>query len=89
MPVAQFTAPVFATSAPGEPDNLYVVEQAGRILVLQNGKTRATPFLDISSLVSTGGERGLFSIAFPQDHGTTGLCYVDYTDTNGNAVVAS
>ena len=32
--VAHFTAPVYATAAPGEPGNLYVVEQAGVIRVL-------------------------------------------------------
>jgi hypothetical protein len=55
VPVATFTAPVYATSAPNEPTNLYVVEQAGRIVVLQNGTVRATPFLDIRSIVQSGG----------------------------------
>ena len=62
--VATFSAPVYATSAPGDPATLYVVEQAGRIMVLRNAKTRATPFLDIRPLVRSGGEQGLLSVAF-------------------------
>ena len=60
--------PVFATQAPGEPKRLYVVEQPGRIRVVENGKVRATPFLDIRSLVSAGGEQGLLGLAFPPDY---------------------
>ena len=87
VPVAQFSAPVFATSAPGEPGNLYVVEQAGRILVLQNGKTRVTPFLDIRPLVQAGGEQGLLSVAFDPGYATNHRFYVDYTDRGGDTRV--
>jgi glucose/arabinose dehydrogenase len=85
--VATFTAPVYATSAPGEPTNLYVVEQAGRIMVLQNGTVRATPFLDIRSIVQSGGEEGLLSVAFDPDYATNHRFYVDYTDMNGDTRV--
>jgi glucose/arabinose dehydrogenase len=85
--VAQLTAPVYATAAPGEPRNLYVVEQAGRILVLQGGKVRATPFLDIHRLVRSGGEQGLLSIAFDPAYAKTRRFFVDYTDRNGDTRV--
>jgi glucose/arabinose dehydrogenase len=87
VPVATFAAPVYATSAPGEPDNLYVVEQAGRIMVLQNGKTRPTPFLDIRPLVQAGGEQGLLSVAFDPAYATNHRFYVDYTDVHGDTRV--
>jgi glucose/arabinose dehydrogenase len=87
VPVAKFSAPVYATSAPGEPGNLYVVEQAGRIMVLRNGTTRATPFLDIRSIVRSGGEQGLLSVAFDPAYPANHYFYVDYTDTNGNTRV--
>jgi glucose/arabinose dehydrogenase len=86
-PVATFVAPVYARSAPGEPTNLYVVEQAGRIMVLQNGAVRATPFLDIRSIVQSGGEEGLLSVAFDPDYATNHRFYVDYTDVNGDTRV--
>ena len=85
--VAHLTAPVYATAAPGEPRNLYVVEQAGRILVLQGGKVRATPFLDIRRLVRSGGEQGLLSIAFDPAYAKTRRFFVDYTDRNGDTRV--
>jgi glucose/arabinose dehydrogenase len=85
--VAQFDAPVYATTAPGEPHNLYVVEQAGRIRVLQSGRIRATPFLDIRPLVSSGGERGLLSVAFDPAYAKTHRFFVDYTDRNGDTRV--
>ena len=85
--VAHFEAPVYATSAPGEPGNLYVVEQAGRIRVLAGGHIRATPFLDIRRQVVSGGEQGLLSVAFDPDYATNRRFYVDYTDANGDTRV--
>jgi glucose/arabinose dehydrogenase len=78
---------VYATAAPGEPGNLYVVEQAGRILVLQNGKVRTTPFLDTRSLVQSGGEQGLLSVAFDPGYAKNRRFYVDYTDVHGDTRV--
>jgi glucose/arabinose dehydrogenase len=85
--VAQFDAPVYATTAPGEPGSLYVVEQAGTIRVLANGRTRSTPFLDIRSQVVSGGEQGLLSVAFDPAYAKTHRFFVDYTDKNGNTRV--
>jgi glucose/arabinose dehydrogenase len=87
VPVARFSSPVYATTAPGEPTNLYVVEQAGRIMVMQNGQTRAAPFLDIRPLVLSGGEQGLLSVAFDPAYQANHFFYVDYTDRNGDTHV--
>jgi len=57
--IASANAPVYLTATPSEPNNLYVVEQAGVVRVIVNGATRAKPFLDIRSRVKSGGERGL------------------------------
>jgi glucose/arabinose dehydrogenase len=59
------------------------VEQGGRILQVAGGTT--TPVLDISDRITSGGERGLLGLAFSPD-GTH--AYVNFTDTNGNTVVA-
>jgi glucose/arabinose dehydrogenase len=53
-------------------------------MVLSNGQTRATPFLDIRSKVQSGGEEGLLSVAFDPAYAKTRRFYVDYTDTNGD-----
>lgn len=45
-------------------------------------------FLDLSSLASTGGERGLLGLAFHPDYQTNGYFFVNYTNTAGNTVVA-
>jgi glucose/arabinose dehydrogenase len=83
--VGTFAAPVYATSAPGDPASLYVVEQAGRI-VRVHGAARTT-FLDIRRLVVSGGEQGLLSVAFDPRYATNRRFYVDYTDRNGDTRV--
>jgi glucose/arabinose dehydrogenase len=80
-------APDHLASTPGEPDRLYVVEQPGRIRVIENGRLSPQPFLDITSAVQAGGEQGLLSVAFHPDYADSGLFYVDYTDLDGNTRV--
>ena len=82
-----FSSPVFVTSAPGDPDTLYVVEQRGTIEIVSGGTITGT-FLDISSLVESGGEQGLLSMAFSPHYATNHLFYVSYTDLQGNSRVA-
>ena len=80
--IGSFDAPVYITGAPGFPKLLFVVEQQGRIAVLNGG--RAGTFLDIHDLVNYGGERGLLSVAFPPDYADSKRFYVYYTDAAGN-----
>ena len=84
--VAGFDAPTFVTAAPGEPDRLYVVEQAGRIRYVVGHRIAGT-FLDIRSRVRSGGEQGLLSVAFSPDYARNHLFYVDYTDRAGDTRV--
>ena len=49
---------------PGDFDRLFVVEQDGRIRVIRGGEVLPAPFLDLTDSVSSGGERGLLSVAF-------------------------
>jgi glucose/arabinose dehydrogenase len=74
--------PVAITNA-GD-NRLFVTEQPGQIIII--GKN--TPFLDISSLVSCCNERGLLSVAFHPFYAVNGLFYVDYTNLNGDTVIA-
>lgn len=69
-------------------DRLFVTQQEGLIFVVQNGVRRTRPFLDLRQLVSTGGELGLLSIAFPPDYAESGRFYVDYTNRDEEVVVA-
>jgi glucose/arabinose dehydrogenase len=83
--VASVTAPLHVTAPRSEPGRIYVVEQDGRIRVVQNRRVRT--FLDISGRVSSGGERGLLSVAFHPSYRTNRRLYVNYTDNNGNTRV--
>ena len=69
---------------------LFVTSQLGRIFVLQLGATsvNTTPFLDVSSLVSCCDERGLLGLAFHPRYHDNGFFYIDYTNRNGDTVIA-
>lgn len=67
---------------------LFITLQDGRVMIHDGTQVLPEPFLDIRSLTVADGERGLLSIAFPPHYAATGLFYVNYTDRNGDTVVA-
>ncbi|HSD23598.1 MAG TPA: PQQ-dependent sugar dehydrogenase [Solirubrobacterales bacterium] len=77
-----FDQPIFATSPPGDP-RLFVVERPGYVQVLHDGTV--TQFLDIHTLTTTDGERGLLSMAFDPSYASNGLFYVYYTGDGTNS----
>ena len=82
-------SPVFVTGAGTGDGRLYVVEQGGRIRVVEpDGSLRAEPFVDLSDRISSGGERGLLGLAFHPRYASNGRLFVDYTDRDGNTVVS-
>ena len=83
-----FSQPVFLTHAGDGSGSVYVVEQGGRILVLDaNGERRST-FLNISDRVESGGERGLLGLAFHPDYESNGRFFVYYSNNAGDNVVS-
>jgi glucose/arabinose dehydrogenase len=78
--------PLYLTAPVGD-GRLFVVEQAGRIRIIKNGQLLQTPFLDIAARVSSGGERGLLSVAFHPSYAANGFFYVNFTDLSGNTRV--
>jgi glucose/arabinose dehydrogenase len=76
-------SPVHLT-APASDARLFIVEQPGRIRIVENGQLLPTPFLDIAAKVSSGGERGLLSVAFHPGYAQNGQFYVNYTDKAGD-----
>jgi glucose/arabinose dehydrogenase len=86
--VTGLTQPVAFVQDPGDPTMQYVVEQGGFVRLIRGGILQPTPFLDLRSSISSGGERGLLGIAFPFDYATSGRFFVDFTDLNGDTVVA-
>lgn len=68
---------------------LFIVEQAGRIVTVDTANPQdKTLFLDITSKVGGGGERGLLGLAFHPAFQQNGQFFVNYTDKAGNTVVA-
>jgi uncharacterized protein (TIGR03437 family) len=67
---------------------LFLVQQNGLIRILRNGALVSQPFLDIRARTVAGGERGLLGLAFPQGFAGKQRFYVNYTDRNGNTVIA-
>ncbi len=82
------TSPVGFVQDPSNATVQYVLEQGGLIKVVQNGTVLPTPFLNLTSAISTGGERGLLGLAFPSNYGATGSFWVKFTNPAGNTVVA-
>src|SRR5690349_20121541 len=75
-----FTQPIAFVQDPSRTDTQYVVEQTGRIFVLQYGTVRQTPFLDLSAVVLDSGEQGLLGFALAPDYATSGRSYVNFID---------
>jgi len=86
--VSGLTLPVEFIQDPSNRSIQYVLEQCGTVRVILNGTLLAPPFLDVSPIISCGGERGLLGIAFPPDSATSRRFYINYTNAVGDTVVS-
>jgi glucose/arabinose dehydrogenase len=60
-----FTNPIAVQQPlPDGSNRFFVAEQAGAIRIVQNGAILPAPFLDLTSKVNSGGEKGLLGLAF-------------------------
>lgn len=85
--VSGLSRPLLITHAGDK--QLFVVEQPGRIRIVKNGQLLETPFLDIEAIVNnTATEQGLLGLAFHPDYAANGQFFVNYTDLNGDTVIA-
>lgn len=81
--------PIDLTSARDGSGRLFILEQEGIVIVVEDGVRRQEPFLDIRDRVGAdGSERGLLGIAFHPGYPENGFFYVNYTDKSGNTVIA-
>ena len=87
--VTGFSAPLDVTNAGDGSGRLFVVEQGGRDPGRHGRGDLDPPFLDISDRITSGGERGLLGLTFHPDYPTDPRFFVDYTDRDGNTVVAA
>ena len=87
--VSGLAQPVGVYALPGDSNRLFVVEQTGRIQLVDittlPGTIAATPFLNVGStglgLIQSGGERGLLGLAFDPNYNVNGHFYIYYTST--------
>ena len=87
-----YKKPVFITSSPNNAKLLYIVEQAGLIKLINDGKKLSRPFFDINKRVVNpnrpGDERGLLGFAFHPNHTNNGKFYINYMDNDGNTIIS-
>ena len=81
------SSPLYVLAPSGDTNRLFVVEQDGAIRVLHHDSLLATPFLDVSGHITSGGERGLLSLAFHPGYAQNGLFFIDFTDAHGDTRV--
>ncbi|MDD5468187.1 MAG: PQQ-dependent sugar dehydrogenase [Anaerolineales bacterium] len=81
--------PVGVTHAGDGSQRLYVLEQDGVVRIVESGRLLPEPFLDIRDRVgSRGSEQGLLGLAFHPNFAQNGAFYVNYTDQQGDTVIA-
>jgi glucose/arabinose dehydrogenase len=80
------SSPVFVTNARDGSGRLFIIEQGGIIKVVQPGTTTATEFLNVSSRISGGGERGLLGLAFHPQYSQNRRFFIYYTRAGDGAI---
>jgi len=86
FPTTGVTSPVFMTNAGDGTNRLFIVQQGGIIKVLQPGSTTPTDFLNITTRVLSGGERGLLGLAFHPNYENNRRFFVYYTRQTDGAI---
>ncbi len=83
-----FDNALFVTAPAGD-DRLFVVEQTGKVRIIRpDGTVAPRPFLDVSGLITSGGEQGLLGLAFHPRYASNGRFFVNYTNRSGSTVIS-
>ena len=80
--------PLLLTHAGDGTGRFFVVEQNGTVRIVEDGELAEEPFLDISDKTEGGGEQGLLGLAFHPAFDRNGRFFVNYTDLEGDTIVA-
>src|SRR5690606_866020 len=91
FPSLRFTNPVDLQNSGDATNRIFVVEQAGRIIVFKNNSSISASkvFLDITDKVTDGGEMGLLGLAFHPQYTENGYFYVNYTKNNPRQTIVA
>ncbi len=86
---SRFETPVFLTNAHDGSGRRFIIEQAGRIRVLQPNASSSTVFLDITGRVLFNGEQGLLGLTFHPQFSVNRRFFVNYTRRPDGATVVA
>jgi glucose/arabinose dehydrogenase len=87
--ITGLTVPVDLVAEPAS-TRMFIVEQPGMIKIWNGSSVLSTPFLNVNSIISysSGGERGLLSLAFHPQYTTNRYFFIWYTDLTGAVTLA-
>ena len=77
--VSGLTSPVDFEFPNDGTGRFFIIEQTGKIRIIQGGVLLSSPFLDITNLLEFGGEKGLLGLAFHPLYAQNGRFFVNYT----------
>src|SRR5687768_7877748 len=87
--VSGLSSPLLATNAKDGSRRMFIVEQGGVIKVVPFGTNTASVFMNITTRVLSGGERGLLGLAFHPNFANNSFFFVNYTRQTDGATVIS
>lgn len=82
------SSPVDIENAGDGTNRIFIVQKAGTIRIFSGGALQPGNFLNISSLVTSAGERGLLAMAFHPDYENNRYFFVYYTNSAGSIEIA-
>ena len=85
--ISSLSTPTTVRHAGDGSGRLFITEKAG-VIKIYNGTSVTTNFLNISSLISGSGERGLLGLDFDPNYSTNGYFYVKYNNNGGDTIIA-
>lgn len=90
-PFSRVTGSALSMTAPDDgTGRLFVGNQDGQIWVIsRDGSVEKEPLVDLEARIRSGGEQGLLAIAVHPAFPTDPRVFVDFTDRNGDTVIAS
>ena len=80
-------SPIQVVGLPGPGQRLLILEQSGRVRIVEDGTLMPDPVLDISNRVKSGGEQGLLSLALHPKFDRNGLVYLHLSGPDGDTRV--
>ena len=93
IPIAEnLERPIYVDNANDGSNRLFIVEQPGRIRIVEDGELLETPFLDITDRITPlegFSEQGLVGFVFHPDYPDNGRFFVTYTNRADEAVVVA